>query len=162
MVKFILCLGGMAVAFATNAVADEQALRGVFNTGPSLNEAALGSSLDVQFHACADDAAKVCATVIGFHEPNGPSGETTLPDGSLIIGYTIVTGLKAKKHGKYRGGNILAVDESVIEGEMNWYGLRVDNNFDGTLTASGCLGFICPRKMTWTEVASEATVAQHP
>jgi len=85
-----------------------------------------------------------------------------LPDGNPIVGYVMVTGLKVKKPGKYRGGKILAVDESMVKGKMDWYGLKIDDNYDGTLTATGCLGYICPRKMTWTAVAAPGGAGVEP
>jgi hypothetical protein len=149
----------LAASLASQA-ASAETLEGVYNTGPSRVEEAAGSSLNIIFHPCTDDIALICATVLETIEPNGPSGETMLPDGSPIVGYVMIKGLEARKPGKYRGGKILAVDESIVKGKMDWYGLRIDDNFDGTLTATGCLGFICPRKMIWTavEVLSDPNV----
>lgn len=141
-----------AVVVLANADAAGEPLNGIYNTGPSLEEGADGASLNIRFHPCVDDPELSCASVVELIEPEGPSGETILPDGSPIVGYTMITELKSKGDGKYRSGKIAALDESMIKGKMIWYGLRIDNPDDGTLIATGCLGFICPRKMIWTAV----------
>ena len=143
----VLALGATSVA--------AQTLEGIFNTGPSLEEDAKGASLNIRFHPCESNNALSCATVVEVIEPEGPTGASVLPDGSPIIGYTMITGLKAKGDGKFRRGKIAALDESMTKGKMIWYGLRIDDREDGTVVATGCLGIFCPRKMIWTEVSEE-------
>lgn len=133
-----------------------QTLSGDFNTGPSLEVEAAGASLNIRFHPCADDTALTCATVLEAIEPNGPSGRDTLPSGDPVVGFVVIRDLKAKGDGEYRGGKIAAIDESLIKGKMIWYGIKIDDKFDGTLAATGCLGVICPRKMVWTAVSTPA------
>lgn len=131
-------------------------LAGVFNTGPSLEEAANGASLNIHFHPCTDDETLVCATVLKTVEPGGPSGKTVLPNGDPVIGFVFIRDLKPRGEGKWRDGKIAAIDESLIKGKMVWYGVKIDDRFDGTLEATGCLAFLCPRRMTWTTVEPAA------
>lgn len=133
---------------------------GVFNTGPSLEEAANGASLNIRFHACAEESDKICATVLEAVEPNGPSGKSVLPNGQPVVGFVFIEDLEPKGVGKYRDGKIAAIDESLIKGKMIWYDIKIDDNFDGTLAATGCLGFICPRKMRWTAVSAAVAAPQ--
>ena len=153
-IRYIL----LAATLASASYAHAEGLSGVYNTGPSETEGAAGASLNIEFHPCEQDTERYCATVLEIVEPEGPSGNNLLPDGSPVVGYVFVTGLKHKKEGKYRGGNILAVDESIADGKMKWFDVKIDDNFDGTLTATGCLAFICPRKMIWTRVESSESV----
>jgi len=146
----------LASLLALSASAHAASLGGVFNTGPSLEEEAAGASLNISFHPCSDDEALYCATVLETIEPAGPSGRTVLPNGEPIIGYVFISGLKPNGEGEFRSGKIAAIDESLIKGKMIWYGLKIDENADGSLTATGCLGFICPRKMLWTKVSLDA------
>lgn len=128
---------------------------GPFNTGPSLEKEAAGASLNISFHPCTDNESLYCASVLETVEPAGPSGKTVLPNGDSVIGFEFIRGLKPKGEGEYRDGKIAAIDESLIKGKMIWYGLKIDENADGSLTATGCLGFICPRKMLWTKVPGD-------
>lgn len=156
-------LGFFAAAFLTfSPAAFAGPLAGDFNTGPSLVEEANGASLNIRFHSCTEDAAKTCASVLEMVEPDGPSGSTVLPNGEPIVGFVMIRGLTAKGEGAYRSGEIAAIDESLVKGKMVWYGLKIDQNADGTLAATGCLGFICPRKMTWTAVGAPALPAARP
>ncbi len=141
-----------AMPGARAADADEAALAGAFNTGPSLEKDAAGASLNIRFHPCADDAAAYCATIVDVIEPAGPSGKTILPNGDPVIGFVFIRDLEPKGAGRFRGGKIAAVDESLIKNKMVWYGVKIDANADGSLAATGCLGVICPRKMRWTPV----------
>ena len=134
-------------------------LTGDFNTGPSLEKEAHGASLNIRFHPCADNQETICATVLETVEPNGPSGKTALPNGEPVVGFVFIKGMKPDGEGRYRDGKIAAIDESLIKGRMIWYGIKIDDNFDGTLAATGCLGFICPRKMLWTAVGAGAGAA---
>ncbi|NNE40976.1 MAG: DUF2147 domain-containing protein [Marinicaulis sp.] len=145
---FGICVSAIIAMAPVSAAA----IDGVWNTGPSNREETKDSSLDIKFHPCDDRPDRFCATIVRLREPRGVSGYTKLPDGSLIVGYTFIRNLKPKGDGYYKRGDILSVDESMVDGEMRWYGLRVQNNFDGTLTATGCLGFICPKKITWRQV----------
>ncbi|MEM8771719.1 MAG: DUF2147 domain-containing protein [Pseudomonadota bacterium] len=124
--------------------------QGVYNTGASLVEEAQDASLDIHFHPCQDNEKRYCASILKIHEPNGSSGQTMLPNGEQIIGFQFIRGLKPVGNGEYRRGRIVAVDESIAEGEMREYGFRLKQNEDGTITARGCLGAWCPRVMTWT------------
>lgn len=126
-------------------------LDGRFNTGPSLEKEASGGSLNIAFHPCTDEPSRRCASILEMVEPAGPSGLTTLPNGEPVVGFVFIRDLKPKGEGRWRDGKILAVDESLIKGKMIWYGLKIDANADGSLAATGCLGFICPREMTWAK-----------
>lgn len=137
-------------------------LQGIYNTGPSLLEEASKASLNIEFHPCAGDGALICASVVGIVEPNGPSGQNMLPDGSPVMGYVMITGLKPKGKGKYRGGEIVALDESIIKGKMIRYGIKINDRDGGPLDARGCLGFICPRKMIWTVVEQSEALGTEP
>lgn len=150
---FLIALSAMSPVAASGP-------SGVFNTGPSLEKAAEGASLNIRFHPCADDEEKICATVLETVEPNGASGKTVLPNGEPVVGFVFIKDMKSKGEGRYRQGKIAAIDESLIKGEMIWYGIKIDDNFDGTLAATGCLGFICPRKMLWTTVGPAAGAAK--
>lgn len=145
-------LVGMSISPSVRA----EMLAGDFNTGPSLEKEAAGASLNIRFHPCSDDVAMLCATVLRAVEPGGPSGKDHLPNGDPVKGFVFIRDLKTKGDGKYRDGKIAAIDESLIKGKMIWYGLKVDDKGDGTLEATGCLGFICPRKMIWTPVVDPA------
>ena len=136
-------------------------LSGVYNTGRSEVEGAEDSSLDIEFHACKHDEALSCGTILRVVNP-GPDATDTMPDGSPIVGFTMITDLEDRGKGKYRDGKINAVDESIEDGEMRWYGLKVTDQFDGTLEAKGCVGPFCARKMIWTriEASAEATAAE--
>ena len=131
-------------------------LTGLYNTGFSELEGAGEASLNIRFHACDDDAKLTCATVIEVLKPV-PGAPDIIPDGRPILGLTMITGLKDKGNGKYRGGRVIAVDMSVKEQQMKVFGLKLTNLFDGTLEAKGCLGPICPRTMIWTAIDEEAT-----
>lgn len=131
------------------------AIDGVWNTGPSGREETAGSSIDIEFAPCAEDHKRFCGTIVKVREVGEASGRDTLPDGSMIVGFEVINGLKSKGDGRYKRGSIMAVDEAMVDGEMNRYGLRVQINDDETITAHGCLGFICPREMTWYKVVDD-------
>ncbi|MDZ7626957.1 MAG: hypothetical protein U5J99_00965 [Parvularculaceae bacterium] len=157
------CMGLVTAAvLAVAPAALASPLAGDFNTGPSLVEEANGASLNIRFHPCTDDTAQTCASVLEMVEPEGPSGSTLLPNGEPIVGFVMIRGLTPKGEGAFRSGEIAAIDESLVKGKMVWYGLKIDKNADGTLAATGCLGFICPRKMTWTAVGAPALPAARP
>ncbi len=137
-------------ALTAPAAAFAGGLAGDYNTGPSRVAEAKGASLNIRFHPCADDAKVICASVLEMVEPAGPSGQTVLPNGDPVVGAVMIRKLELKRENEYRDGEILAVDESILKGKMLWYGLKIDKKPDGTLAATGCLGFICPRKMVWT------------
>ena len=151
--KFLLF--AVSAVLLAGAPAAAAPLTGVYNTGASDVDGAEDASLNIRFHACKDDAARTCATVVEVVNP-APDAKKHLPDSSPIVGFTMIKGLKDKGEGKYRGGKINAIDESIADGEMKWYGLKVTNQFDGTLKAKGCLGPICPRTMIWTAVEEAA------
>ena len=127
-------------------------ISGVFNTGQSDVEGAQGSTLDIKFHPCLDDVDRTCGTIIALNQDDSAQQVDTMPDGSPIVGFQMIKGLKFVGDNQYKRGKINAVDESIEKDKMTWYGLRVRDNKDGTLTAHGCLGFICPREMVWSEV----------
>lgn len=155
--KAALAFLSMMSAVAPAAASGPQ---GIFNTGPSLEKEANGASLNIRFHACGEDSDKICATVLETIEPNGPSGKSVLPNGQPVVGFVFIKDLEAKGEGKYRDGKIAAIDESLIKGKMIWYDIKIDENVDGTLAATGCLGFICPRKMRWTTVSPAVAAPQ--
>ena len=149
-----------SLMFQTSA-ARAEILQRLYNTGPSTFEEAKDASLNIRFYPCANDNALFCASVVSVVEPYGPSGQDMAPDGQPVIGYEMITGLKSKGKGKYRGGVIVALDESIIKGKIVRYGIKVNDRSGGDLEARGCLGFICPRKMIWTVVEeSESAAAQ--
>jgi len=158
IIRVLFSASLFAVAIAGVAHAAE--LSGAFNTGPSLEKEANGASLNIIFHPCTEDKTLYCASVIETVEPNGPSGKTVLPNGDPVIGFEFIRNLKSKGDAEFRDGKIAAIDESLIRGKMVWYGVKIDKNADGTLTATGCLGFICPRKMLWTAVEAADAVAK--
>lgn len=140
---------------AAPAAASAGGLAGAYNTGPSRVAEAKGASLNIRFHPCTDDSGATCASVLEMVEPAGPSGRTILPNGDPVVGAVMIRKLTLKRENEYRDGEILAIDESILKGKMLWYGLKIDKKPDGTLAATGCLGFICPRKMVWTPVDAD-------
>jgi len=149
---FLALIGG------ASAVAKAETLTGLYNTGPSQVEEADGASLNIRFHECDYDTALICATVVEVIEPNTPSGQDILPDGEPIIGYVMIKDLKSKGKGKYRGGKIASLDESMVKGKMLWYGLKIDDTYNNELKARGCLGIVCPRTMFWTAVDNSSVL----
>lgn len=145
-----------AVIAMTAPAAAAEGLAGDYNTGPSRVAEAKGASLNIRFHPCSDDVEAICASVLEMIEPAGPSGRTTLPNGDPVVGAVMIRNLTLKRENEYRDGEILAIDESIVKGKMLWYGLKIDQKPDGTLAATGCLGFICPRKMVWTPAVAGA------
>jgi len=123
-------------------------LSGIFNTGVSDVDEIDNTTLDIRFHPCKEDFALTCGTVERVVNPD-PEATDVMPDGSPIVGFTMITGLVDKGKGRYRGGKINAVDESISKNKMIWYGLKVDKQSDNSLKAKGCLGPICPRTMIW-------------
>jgi len=138
-------------SFISSAARAAEVLSGTYNTGASDTESSNGETLDITFHPCAEAPDRFCGTVTALHEPNGPSGDGLLPNGEPVVGFQMIENLKPVGEGRFMRGRINAMDESFEKGEMIWYGLRVKHNADGTLTARGCLAFICPREMVWTE-----------
>lgn len=136
--------------FLLMASVQAKTIDGIYNTGASQEEDGPSGTLDVEFHPCADDEERSCGTIVRVNNPAPNSGDT-LPDGSPIIGFTMITGLKDKGDGEYRGGKINAIDESLSKDEMIWYGVKIDQE-DGQLKVKGCLGFICPKTMYWKKV----------
>ncbi len=145
-------LSCLCVAAITNAHAAN--LSGVYNTGASDVEATGASSLDILFHPCSDNEVLTCGTVQRVVNP-APDAQDAMPDGTSVVGFTMITGLKNKGEGRYRGGRINAVDESLSKGKMIWYGFKVDVEDDGGLKAKGCLGPICPRTMKWAKTVAQ-------
>lgn len=144
--RFLLSILG-AVFFTAGPVS-AASLTGVYNTGVSDVEDSDNVSLNIRFHPCQDDTALTCGTVHRVLNP-APDADDTMPDGTPVLGFTMITGLKDKGDGRYRGGKINAVDESISKDKMVWYGFKLDIQDDGSLKAKGCLGPICPRTMVW-------------
>ena len=148
MILSCLCIVVSASGHAAN-------LSGTYNTGVSDVEATGASSLDILFHPCSGDEALTCGTVQRVVNP-APDAQDAMPDGTPVVGFTMITGLKDKGKGRYRGGRINAVDESLSKGKMIWYGFKVDVQDDGGLKAKGCLGPICPRTMKWAKTVAQS------
>lgn len=131
-------------------------LDGVYNTGPSDSDENENATLDVEFGPCADQAERLCGVIVAAHDPDDPDRRDVLPDGSPVIGFAMVRGLKDKGDGEYRGGEINAIDESLKKGEMIWYGVKIDALPGGDLEVRGCLAFICPRTMVWKRISARS------
>ncbi|MHA7872824.1 MAG: DUF2147 domain-containing protein, partial [Hyphococcus sp.] len=129
--------------------ASANSLLGLYNTGEASEVDTVSGTLDVRFQPCADDSARMCGVIEAAHEGANGGGQTHMPDGQPIIGFTMITGLKPRGDGRFRDGKINAVDESLEKGKMIWYGVKIDQRGDGDLELTGCLAFICPRKMLW-------------
>ena len=142
-----------AALFASATVSHAAPLDGVFNTGVSEVESANEATLDIKFHPCTDDAKRTCGTILRVVN-SSPDAADIMPDGSPVVGFEMITDLKDKGDGKYRGGRINAVDESLEKGKMMWYGLKIDQLDGGDLKVRGCLSVICGRTMTWSPSAA--------
>ena len=153
-----LAMAAVSLGFAAAPVCAAP-IEGVFNTGRSEQNADETGTLDVRVHPCEDDRALTCATVAAIHDPADPDQPQIMPGGAPIIGFTMITGLEERDPGEYRSGRINAIDESIEKDKMIWYGVKVDALPDGRLKLKGCLGFICPRTMYWSPVASAASAA---
>lgn len=95
-----------------------------------------GRYLHIEVHACADDAAKVCGTIVGAF--GGASQDN--------IGKPIIWDMVPEGAGTWDDGRIWKADEDkVYDSEME---LRGD-----TLLVSGCVlgGLIC-RSQNWPRV----------
>ncbi|MEL7485660.1 MAG: DUF2147 domain-containing protein [Pseudomonadota bacterium] len=147
-----------AVLFAMVAGAHAAPIEGVYNTGVSEVEGADEATLDIEFHPCADDGAKTCGTILRVVNPS-PDASDVMPDGSPVVGFEMINGLKDKGDGKFRGGRINAVDESLEKGKMMWYGLKIDQLGGGDLKVRGCLSVICGRTMVWSPRADEPSAS---
>ncbi len=153
----------MATAFLYalfSSVATAAPIEGVFNTGKSDAEEteageASDATLDIRFHACDAAPEETCGTIVRVRDTS-PDEPNVLPDGSPLVGFTIITGLVDKGDGKYRKGRINAVDESIRKDRMVWYGLKLDRESANLLKAKGCLGPICPRTMYWRAIEDMA------
>ncbi|MEM9168274.1 MAG: DUF2147 domain-containing protein [Pseudomonadota bacterium] len=150
-----IAVGGALAAFGAPSSAAAAPPPGVYNTGASDAVEDIPSTLDFAFHPCADEADRVCASVVRVVDPE-PDQPETMPDGQPIVGFTFITGLKDKGDGEYRGGRVNAIDESLDKDKMVWYGVKVDLQEDGSLKAKGCLAFICPRTVYWKRVSDGA------
>lgn len=151
----------VVAAFAAiwGGAVEAETLTGVYNTGPSDDEDSPGGTLDVEFGPCAEDPAESCGTIVAVRDPDPDAMDDKMPDGSPIIGFVMVRELEDRGGGKYRDGEINAVDESLSKDKMVWYGVKVDALEDGRLKVKGCLSFICPRTFYWTPVTQTAAVA---
>ncbi len=141
----------LAIGLGLGSAAMAAPIAGVFNTGESDAVDDASASLDIRFHPCADAPAETCGTIERVRDA-APGDADVLPDGSPLVGFTIVRGLEDKGEGRYRGGRINAVDESIRKDKMVWYGLKVDRQGPDLLKAKGCLGPICPRTMYWSAI----------
>lgn len=153
MTRFFLVLALLGLVVSRAQASEPDALSGIYNTGASDTQSANGETLDIEFHPCADAPDRYCGTVVALHEPNGPGTGDPLPSGDPVVGFQMIENLKPVGDGKFMRGRINAMDESFEKGEMIWYGLRIEDEGNGTLIARGCVGFLCPRKMVWTKVA---------
>jgi hypothetical protein len=148
----------LAAAFALAAAATPApsvSVYGVYNTGRSEIDAAETGTMDVELHPCTDDLVKLCGTIRVLRDQSDPEAPTVMPDGAPIVGFTMIEGLEPRAPGKWRGGRINAVDESLDEGKMAWYGVKLDAKEENAVTITGCLGFVCPRKIVWRRVDIE-------
>ena len=123
-----------------------------FNTGESEEVDTVANTLNIFFENCDFDESKICGRVMEIVLPDGSilEEDSVMPDGSVLQGSYMITGLVEESEGSYRKGQILAPDEALRDGKMKYYGFRVDENADGTITAAGCILTICPRKMIWS------------
>jgi len=133
---------------------------GLYNTGRSTVDANETGTLDVELHPCTNDAALLCGTVRALRDQADPDAPTIMPDGQPIVGFTLIKGLEPRGPSKWSGGRINAVDESLDKGKMVWYGLKLEASDAASVTLTGCLGFICPRKIVWMRVADSEPAAQ--
>ncbi len=145
-------IAGAAALWLLAGGAQASEIVGLYNTGASELEGGVSGTLDVRFHACTDAPGLTCGTIEAAHEGEDGSGETEMPDGQPIVGFTMITGLEPRGEGRFRDGKINAVDESLDKGKMVWYGVKVDRLESGDLELRGCLGFLCPRKLRWTRI----------
>ena len=120
-----------------------------FNTGESEVDTENANTLNIFFENCDFDESKICGRVMEIVLPDGSilEEDSVMPDGSVLQGSYMITGLVEESEGSYRKGQILAPDETMRDGKMKYYGFRVDENADGTISAAGCVLTICPRKM---------------
>jgi hypothetical protein len=125
---------------------------GLYNTGRSETDPEETGTLDVELHPCTDNIQSLCGTVRAVKDEKDPAAPQTMPDGSPIVGFVMIKDLEPRDPGQWRGGKINAIDESLDKGKMAWYGLKLDRTSDTVVTLTGCLGFICPRKIVWTRV----------
>ncbi|MEM9262135.1 MAG: DUF2147 domain-containing protein [Pseudomonadota bacterium] len=152
---------GLLVVGLLSANASARELSGVYNTGASGEEAAPAGTLDIEFHPCADDAEKICGTVVRIND-DGPANDGLMPDGSPLLGFTMIVDLEDEGKGRFRDGKINAVDESLSKGKMVWYGVKVNVPESGPLEVKGCLAFICPRTMYWYPSDVSTATANDP
>lgn len=152
----ISAIAGMGAVTAPSAASD---VYGLYNTGRSTVDANETGTLDVELHPCANDVALLCGTVRALRDQSDPGAPTTMPDGRPIVGFTMIERLEPRGPGKWRDGRINAVDESLDKGKMVWYGLKLDSRDEASVTLTGCLGFICPRKIVWRRVGDGAAPA---
>ena len=140
----------LAILLVPSAASAEIAGK-TFNTGESEEVDTVANTLNIFFENCDFDESKICGRVKEIVLPDGSilEEDSVMPDGSVLQGSYMITGLVEESEGSYRKGQILAPDEALRDGKMKYYGFRVDENADGTITAAGCILTICPRKMIW-------------
>ena len=146
---------GMVVAIATVALTVEATaatIAGVYNTGLSDVDDDETGTLDIRFHPCKDEPDETCGTVEAANNPSNPDAPDVLPDGSPLVGFTMIKGLVDKGDGKFRKGKINAIDESFDKGKMVWYDVKIDDEAS-QLKVKGCVRFICPRTMYWQKIS---------
>jgi len=145
-----LLAAAFSAGVALTAAAGARPLSGVYNTGASEVEGAAKGTLNVRFGACVNDPSLTCGVIEKVVDP-APAAKDKMPDGSDIVGFQMIKGLKEKSAGKFRGGRINAVDESLNKDKMIWYGVKIDE-LEGAVKVTGCVGFICPRTLLWKKV----------
>ena len=150
--RFLFSLLAMTIAGATVASAD--IVGKTFNTGAGGEVESLTNTLDIHFEPCESNSERICGRVANIVLPDGTylTEPSIMPDGTVLQNMYLITDLEAKGGGKYRGGRVFVVDESIRDEKMKYYGFIVDENDDNTITVAGCIGIICPRKLVWTVV----------
>ena len=105
----------------------------------------------VRIAACANDASRLCGTIVAMPKPNDASGQRLRdvknPDPALrtrtILGLPLITGFKPAGPGKWDGGKIYNPQDGKT------YASKMAVSANGTLKVSGCVLVIC-KAQTWT------------
>ena len=144
----------LLIVFALAAPAQADIIGKTFNTGQSEEVESQSNSLNILFEPCDFDTTKICGRVTEIILPDGSvlADDSIMPDGSVLQGSYMIESLIEEAPGQYRKGRVLAPDESLRDEKMKYYGFRVDENDDGTITAAGCILTLCPRKLVWSPI----------
>ncbi len=142
----------LALAFAFIGTAQADIVGKTFNTGQSEEVESQSNTLNILFELCDFDDSMICGRVMEIILPDGSvfAEDSIMPDGTVLQGSYMIQNLVEEAPGQYRKGRILAPDESLRDEKMKFYGFRVDENDDGTITAAGCILTLCPRKLIWS------------